>query len=377
MKRIISLITILCICFSCVASAGTSIPRLTLESALKMAEETDKQLKIDQNNVPILQKAYDDSKDDANKIPLRAFEYQYFYSSPPDYDAFLVQANKKLLTPLSNKLAIEEGEKTIEVSKATVDINLYDALFDYAKADAQYTIDIKELAIKTASFDAAQLKFDQGLLSKNDLKTLEYEKDNSVLNLDISSKAKKRALITLNTKLGKDLDSQIKKVSLKYLYKGLDVDSDTAICNAMLNRLEIIKANNQVTIKEKSRKIVKDYLNDDTSSQYKTADLELKEAQYDLESKKIDIENEIKAGYNNLLNLLDTIDINKKDASKKSIAYNAMKLKFNLNMITKLELDSSKLDYEKAKLTLNDSILDYISAKYKFDMAQKSGPAIP
>ena len=341
-----------------------------------MGLDTDKQYKIDINNVPILQKAYEDSKSDANEIPLRAYEYEYFYSAPPNYDAFLIQANNKYLLPLQNQLAVEEAKQNVEVSKETAIIGVYDAFFAYAKADEDYLINKEEVVLKTGELETAQLKFNQGLISKDDLKSAEYEKDSAEAALDISGQSKKKALIDLNTKLGKDLDNQIKKAIVKYSYKRIDIDLNKAIESTLKNRLDVIKAANLVTAKEKERKIVSDYIKDDTLSQYKTADLNLKEAQYDLETKKIDIENEIKSGYNNLLNMLDTIDINKKEVSRKKITYNALKLKYNLNMVTKLDMDSAKLDYDKAKSTLNGSILDYIAAKYKFDMAQGAGPVL-
>lgn len=376
LKKLISIVLILFLCIPASSFAATSITRLSLEDAIKMALESDKQYKIDVNNVPILQKAYEDSKSDANEIPLRAYEYEYFYSAPPNYDAFLTQANKKYVTPLTNQLAVDEAKQKIEVTKTDVIIGVYDAFFQYAKADQDYLISKKENALRAGELANAKLKFDQGLISQDDFKSIQYEKDSADANLDIAEKTKKQALIDLNTKISRDLDNQIKKVTVKYNYKKIDTDLSKAIESALKNRLEIIKAANLVTLKEKEKQIVVEYLKDDELSQYKTAELNLKEAQYDLESKKIDIENEIKTGYNNLLNLLDTIDINRKEVSRKKIVYDALSLKYNLNMATKLDIDTARLDYDKAKNTLNSSILDYIIAKYKFDAAQSVGPEI-
>jgi outer membrane protein TolC len=81
----------------------------------------------------------------------------------------------------------------------------------------------------------------------------------------------------------------------------------------------------------------------------------------------------LKATYNNLLNAGDNLNLSKMELSIKNREYEASKIKYEIGVITNMELTDnlnkkliSEVDYEKAKL-------DYKLAKEKYEYEIKTG----
>lgn len=386
MKKFLSIIVIFSVLFQYTVYAGAAQSKVyTVNSAIRQAVKVDTQITMDKCNIDILQKEYADSVEEADFVSIDYLESIYLdiYPLAPSYRQLITNMKTKYLTPAQKLSAINTNNKTIDLDEATVKVNTYNLYYELVKKNMDLELSEKSYQIELKNFNNTKAKYEQGLISKNEYTIAEYTRDNALAKLEDAKLARKKALMDFNKLLKNNFDDEVKTSNNDLKYTNLNkVDLGKAIEKALKNRIDVFKLNEEVKLKQIEFDAVSKYYNpkdkgkDSIEVDYKEADLNLQEAKLNLENKTTDIEYEIRTGYNNLLIMLDTIEINKRDILHKQISYEIAKLKYSLKMITELELETAQIEHEKAKVQLNSSIADYIVAKYKFDMAQGVGPGL-
>lgn len=386
MKKLISLTLILIIAFQGVASAASvRTSYLTIDSAVKKAYAADSKMKIDQNNNAILQKAYKDSDEDAGAVQMPYLESIYLdiYPLNASYRTLITNMEKRDLTPAQKLSDLKINQLTVELDKLTTKIKANQLYYAYVKADADLAIAKKQYDLDLKDFQDSKTKYEQGLLSKNDFVIAECKKDTALAKYKDAELSKKKAQMDLNRLFKTNINTNIKLPKMNYKYTDLsDIDVEKAVQRALTNRLDMFKVSEALKLAQIEFNIVNTYYktedkgDDSIETDYQDAYLNLEEAKINMENKKEEVECEIRTGYNTLFTMLSTVENNKRDAKKKSIDYEVARLKYSLNMITKYDLDTIELEYQKANAVLNSSIADYNIEKVKFYAAQDVGPGL-
>jgi hypothetical protein len=374
MKRLISIIIIITVLASSMAFAEEPA-KLTLDQALLKAVSGSKQLQMDDQNVSLTKDLYNEAVADANGMDISYYESLEWDEASPDWAGLTEKRKTKELTPEEKDYDYQMAKKTRELAEIALKEDVYDTFYTLAKANIDIEIKTQSAKIAALKLEQAALKFEKGVISKNDYTLVELNKKDVDLQVNLANRNKKRYANKLYILMNEGYHPDVKELDVKLDYVGPGIDEDTAVQTALTNRLEIYSAKESEDLKQIAFDIVDQYY-DETDISYTQAQNDLDEAIFNIDIAKMDVEFEIRTEYNDLLNLLDTIEVNKREVERNNMHYSVAKVKLILGMITDLDLQETELNLNKAKAVLDSSKMDYIVAKFKFDNAQGIGPVI-
>lgn len=377
MRKLIGLILTILMLLGTGVLAESNI--LTLEDALNQAVANSKQLKIDDLSIQNAQKVYDQAQKDSDKIYMTTVENAKWFVPDANKDKGYVSTQRKAkdLTPTQRKYDWNAAIKNKVLDEASIKLNIYNIYYALIKAQDDTKIKSDIADITGRELKSIEVKYRKGLVSKNDYKLAQIAKKNADIQLKLAQRVQKRLITKFYKQMSDGYKPDVKDLVKNLDYKDLsDVNVEDGIKKALDNRLEVYTASEAVTLKELEFDIIDQYY-DEGDIEYKDILNSLEDSKLSLDTTKMDIEFEIRTAYINLQNILDTIEINKEEVKKSEISYSVIKTKKNIGMATVLEVDEVKLSLNKANKTLNDSIIDYIIARYQFEVVQGIGPAIP
>lgn len=372
MKRIMAGIIILVYSLSIgfVSFANENV--LTLDEVLTEAVGTSKQLKIDDINIKNSRKVLETAIDDADNINMTSEENSKWDVADPD-EAYITSKRKiKELTPEQREYDVDYYRNIRIADELKIKVDVYDTYYALVKVKKDIDYKMANLDLVNEKLKVSKLKYEKGLISKNDFELMKFDVEDAKINLSLAQRSQNKYLTKLYTLMGLGYHPDIKNVEETLEYKEIEFNVDDATKAALTNRMEIIDANANLDLSQMEFDIVDMYYEDD-ELEYASAQNKLEVAKYKVKTDENDVEYEIRSAYNELLNMQDTIKINKNEASKKQILCFVGKLKYNLKMITTLELNELELDSKKAELNVDNSIIDFNISKFKFSIAKELG----
>lgn len=247
----------------------------------------------------------------------------------------------------------------------------------YAAILAQEGIDLQKqtVEINKLQLDYGGQKYEQGLISKNDLDNLKLVYDQAVLRLNSKIRSKDNLISSLNKLLSVPLNTKYDcfEGEITYTpYQKLDVQD--LINKALQNRYDILSAKEGARLKTLQFDIIKKDYPDDSYEKYRAA-LREKELEELKLNKAID---DIKA---EITKAVETIEQNAVKVKKAEIAYNSMKLRygaakqrFDNGLITQDILNLSQMQVNALEISLKAAINTYNMSCEKLKYATGIGP---
>jgi len=272
--------------------------------------------------------------------------------------------------PAIQKNAIYQSTNKKEVAKNGVNFNIYQQYT--ALLDAKDTLDTEQKRLNNAEADykKVQLQLDMGMASKEDLLTkqsaylAEKAKFNSVKRQYDLQTMQLNKLIGVSIETKYDILLKDKITDNPYIRNYNDYLND-----ALKNRAEILNDQDTIKLKQFEFLTIKGVYPYNTQDEYKNGQFYINDAQNTLENDKIEISIEIDGLYNDLQNKSKQLESKKRNVEFTQKDYNEALQKYNLGIMSKMDLDSKSVVLQDAQNSLKALERDIWVAQTKLNYA--------
>jgi len=286
----------------------------------------------------------------------------------------------KEYSPAELKYYWDKTATTKTITEKSLSLGLRDLYLGLMKADKDYDIAQKKLQLAKNKHGINQLKFNQGLLTKQDLEQSEYELLKAEANVDEAKRNRENMVRSLNSMLGVDISTEYDTVKFDEFKRDVSLKPlEYYIEKALTERYEIKSIEEELRLKElkkgiieKSKLFKKNY---DIMEQYGDLELEIETLNVKLEKSKYDIENEIKKAYIEIQNDLTTIESTTETIKMQKRTLDKLKTQYERGFITKDILDEMEIGIEELENTKEIVIYSYNTKIMKLEEAAGLGPA--
>ncbi|BEP30287.1 TolC family protein [Helicovermis profundi] len=208
------------------------------------------------------------------------------------------------------------------------------------------------------TYEQNKKKFDLGLITESDLKVFESTRDQNLLEVKKANLAIELSQMELARITGYDLST---KFTLSGVYK-IDAsvpsyDIESLSVKAKENSKNVVKAKNDLMLKELEKTTVDKYSRYEKPDSYEDLENAVEDLTQDLEDAKIAEELKLRSDYNTIMNNEATVKINELRLELATRTYKTMKLKYEYGLATYLDYTKTIDAIKVSTDTLNDSKL--------------------
>ena len=271
--------------------------------------------------------------------------------------------NPSILSELSNQTALLVAQRNYEITRSNQVQVVEEAYYNILKIQRLVALAQENINRSQKQLENVKAKYSLGMVAQIDVISAEYELSkaqsdrlNAESNLQI-------AKMNFNQLLGRDLNTPVELTS-ELTFKPSVVDLKQSTDYALTHRLEIKKAEDEVTLKIKEVQVnTNDY----------TPLLNQKKSQVDLEVSKVNLENiqnniliELQQNYESLKTTERNVPLQEKNLTKANEYLRIAEARFDAGAITSIELIDARNDAYEAENAYLQAVFDYNVAMSKF-----------
>jgi len=311
-------------------------------------------------------------------VSIKAGGMEFFYKFSDYTQLNLTMAKEYQPEEVKNYWKTIENNKM--VTKASLTLGLRDLYLGLMKADKDIGIAEKKLELYKNKHSINKLKFDRGLITKQDLEESEYELLKAEKGLDEVNRNRENMVRSLNSLLGVEISTEYDMVKFDELKRDINLKPlEYYIENALKERIEIKNIEEEIRLKELKQGIIaesklygKRY---DINDQYEDLELEIETLNIKMEKTKFDIENELKKAYIEIKNALNDLESTSETIEKQNRSLDKLKTQYEKGFVSKIILDEMQIGIEELENSKNLVIYDYNTKIMKLEEAAGIGPA--
>lgn len=315
-------------------------------------------------------------KTDGIKYKIGGFEFFYEF----DDNTKLNMTIRKEYFPAEYKYYWNRTATGKTITEKSLSLSLRDLYLGLMKAYKDYDMAQKKYQLTENKHNINQLKFEQGLITRQDLDESEYELLKAEKSVEEAKRNKENTVRTLNSLLGTDISTEYDGVKFDELKRDLTLKPlEYYIEKALAERNEIKSIEEELRlidlkkgIIEKSRVFKKNY---DIMEQYEDLELQIETLKAKMEKTRFDIENEIKKAYIEIKNDLNTIESTTETIKMQKRNLDKMKQQYERGLIPKIVIDEMEIGIEELENTKEYLIYSYNTKIMKLEEASGLGPA--
>ncbi len=346
-----------------------SVLSLTCEDAINLALENNSQLlandaKITSASLSVdvaeeQTKEYKSLEKDLSKIPGVSVAINV---SNGLEQAYLKHGYYLDAATVGYDLAVMEKEKT----KATIAYDVTQKYYNVKLMEELIEISETGLAIAKENAEIVKKNFELGYVSELEVKNVE----NSVKSAEFSLESNKRNLIiateSLKIALGIDAENTVLVLTDEIVLPALPENADEKIEKAIETRYDVTALRKSNELQNRYFEITSAYMGKNTSA-YNSAYSEYLLSEYTYQNSSKLIKLSLKNEYASILTAKDSITTAENSLEIKQVEYDSAKIKYEMGMITNLELTSKMVELDSCKVQLENARLTYLLAVLKFD----------
>jgi len=274
-----------------------------------------------------------------------------------------------------NKMIIN---KTI--TEKSLYLNMRDLYLGLMKSDKDYKLAQKKYQLAESKHRINKLKFEQGLITRQDLDESEYELLKAEKSVEEAKRNRENTVRSMNSILGADISTEYEEVIFDELKRNITLKPlEYYIEKALAERYEIKSIEEELRLKElkkgiieKSKLFKKNY---NIMEQYEDLELEIETLKVKMEKARFDIENDIKKAYIEIKNDLNTIESTIETIKMQKRNLDKMKQQYERGFISKIVLDEMEIGIEELENMKEYVIYSYNTKIMKLEEAAGLGPA--
>lgn len=229
-------------------------------------------------------------------------------------------------------------------------------------------VKISETGLEIASENAEIVKknYELGYVSELEVKNVESSVKSASFSLESNKRNLDIATESLKIALGIESDKRELVLTDEITVPNLPENADEKIENAMQTRYDVTALKKSNELKKQYFDITSLYMSDKSSS-YHSAYSDYLTSNYTYENSSTLIKLSLKNEYAAILTGKDDVTSAESNLEIKQIEYDSTKIKFEMGMVTNLELTSKMAELDSAKVQLENAKLTYLLAVLQFD----------
>lgn len=339
---------------------------INIETAANLSIENSYDIKSQDYSVQSAENACDQAKDaadNANSTLLMNEQMRDLMEKPdktPEEEAIV--ANYVPLTddqiyqlikirdvqPLEAEYNLSAAKNNADSVKNSVTLNTYTQYISLLSGQDSITTEKQNIKRLSDLYNVSKLKLEVGVISQSDYKKMAASYSNETPVLSQKQRAMTIDQMNLNKLMGQDIHTTYSSFSPDLPDTISDIKTlDYYISSAMDNRAEIVNAKNYIDVKQKAYDIAKDRYPAEDNLYNKQAEYDLEEAESNFELQKTNIQKEISSEYSALLSKKKNLDNETQVYNSAKKNYNTASTKYKLGVMSKIDFESSELDYKK------------------------------
>ncbi len=267
---------------------------------------------------------------------------------------------------LQEDFIIENAKRNHEVTMVNLRSDIEKSYFQLLQAKELVEINKENLEITKDLYEKTKQKFDLGLITKQEVLQSEYNVKEGENKYRASQDTVKKATMALNIKLGYDVMTNVQLNDQLGYKEYKEIDIADAISNALLNRNEIKAAEYALEL-AKLKFQVADKKYSPNAFDYRSADVNVKKSEKDLNDANKMIEMEVRSNYLDVLQKQEDIRAGEKSVELAKEALRLTKSSYDVGMSILTDVQQAQNRLLSAKLGLSQTILDYNLAVLKLE----------
>lgn len=274
----------------------------------------------------------------------------------------------KELGPLEAKYQLTVATNNKEVAENTLKLNIYSQYSILMNLKDSMDLEQNKVDNLLATYKKAQLQMELGSISKIDAKKSEasYVSEKPVLtkfqrNMETSQ-------MTMNQVIGEDIYKTYDSFPKDIILDTPKIKTlDEYLIDAFKNRVEIVNTEGNLNLKKAAYELANKEYPNESEKNNQSAKYDIDEAQNNLDMLKLNVQQEITDSYNELTKKAKTIEYSQKAFNIAKKNYDESLIRYNLGMISKIDLNSSEITYKQAENTLKSLERDLWLAQLKME----------
>lgn len=365
MKKLLSLpfiiIFMIASVFPTIAIASDTDPdsELELQQAISLALENSTSLKLYDEKIVIAERNYNKALSDSKNAVGKNWESS---------EERIALKKTEILVPLQKLNELDELKWQKQNEERNIKLNVMTKFFRLQQKENQIELQKKNIEQAISELEMQKVKVKNGLAAESTLLSMEISVDNAQTALSKLENERSAMIMELNAMIGYELDknTQISKQEIPFEVFEIDDISELIMENCS-NGYSIRQLETKRMLTEKERDIYRNYSFNVRPDEIDDLEVTLHKLEYDIRDAKISMERSIRVDYNNILNSLDTVRINKLSYEKAVMQKEISDKRFTLGMINKIDMDKVSLACDQALMTYNNSVIDYYLAVESFN----------
>ena len=336
------------------------IMKLSLEQAIDYALENSMDMKIQDIELEKADVAYDEgirAVKNAEKNVDEMFTRDEFGMAVPD-----AAINKTLVENGANrrgvKLAYDVAKWNKDKKVNEIKYNVEKAYFDLLQVEKELAISEENLALSQKQFEHGKLRYDLGLISKQQLLGIEMGLSQAQVGLDSARMYYDLQLMSFQNTIGLSFDKQVDLTDAISYKKHEAIDLATAIKKGLENNVDIKAAKENYEV-SKLTLAAKKVRYPENTYRYREQNALVANAQKSFETAKNGVEMGIRSSVLNLLTAESQIAIYEKTIVQAEEALKIAETSFDLGKNTSADVNKANIDLMNAKKDLSKQIHAY------------------
>ena len=271
-----------------------------------------------------------------------------------------------------NSLEGQEQDKDInqKIIEDTIELSVITAVSNIKTTKLNIAFLEKTIETNEKNIEALELKYKYGMVSENELNQAKDAQKTNKLNLEALKNSLNTQQKTLNNMLGQSYDVNV-DMPVEENFDAIDkIDIDSYIIRSKEGdiSIQLLKQN-----LKRTEEIRENYSHTASDEDKLKAENDIKTAQRKLEDAKTDMENKLRASYDNLLKMRDTDKSLKLELNKAIDAYNATVANYISGNATIYQVEQAELAILNVEKQIEQNKINYTIALYTFNKPYLSG----
>jgi hypothetical protein len=389
-KRIFSALLIFILAASSMVYADDN--SLTVADAVKIATDASLQVMQYTNAIVRYQRDYADSLATSRQIndmldmdarfrklsmkdsrtPEEEAEYQILSTMLKKYMSASERLNMTItseLTPSNMEYMLNVNKALLKSTKENIYLSVYKAFNNITKADDAIRVKTSLITNLENNYKIAILKYNQGKLSSNGLKTMELELQKARIELNTLQVQKKQTIIGFNKLLGKPLEYQYSEYINDIVPENIPMKTLQEYINlAYENNDDFKDAKQSFEIAKKKYELTTGLYPYDTSTNNMSAYIDYNNAKNQYDTADINLQLQVRSVFTSFQNQLTNLERNKVNLGLQDTKLSEIKSKYNLGLATELDVNDAYTSYYESQLNYLSSTRDTWLAKLNLDL---------
>lgn len=266
------------------------------------------------------------------------------------------------------ELAVMEKDKTLssiayDVTQKYYSVKLMEQLVEISETG---------LAIARENADVVKKSYELGYVSQLEVKNVENSVKSAEFSLESNMRNKAIATENLKIALGIDLSGQDIVLTDEISVPELPQNSEEKIEGAMTTRYDVTALLKSSELSKRYFDITSAYMSKNTAA-YNSAYSEYLSSKYAYENSAKLIRLSLQNDYAAMLTARDSVDTALGSLEVKQIEYESAKIKYEMGLITNLELTSVMAELDSSKVQYENAKTEYLLAVLKFNYNTEIG----